>query len=354
MGPAHADLVRAIRFGEPTQLYRRGCKLALQNKEFARREFGSRQLVYVLDDQHRLLRQSFVFKHTDRRMAEHEVSALEGFQEYLRITGAPEFFRLPEPIAILPLEDDQVGYVMRRARGEQLGQLVMHSPGTSETIQAYERAIRFLAYYHAWGVEKTGTRTTDDTASLVLKATRFFKGCGISVEDRNRLSRTIQDVIPPSLPGLLKKDAHPENWLIDAGGNVVMLDLETRTFCPVFFELAQLIDDYPFVEVAPEGWRIRMKFCETYADTLLSLNVNSQNYCKALPGAYEAFALLRAAFGLARNRTKARWSSSSAVRDSSVRDSHYLRILVFLSGAGISLNVRNCAALLESHFRRTI
>jgi hypothetical protein len=336
-------------------MYRQGCRLAIHNKEFYRREFGSRQLVYVLDDPHRLLKQSFVFKHTDRTTAEYEVSALEGFQVYLRRTGAPELFKLPEPITIIPLEENnEVGYVMRRARGEQLGQSSMNSPKSPTTIQAYQHALKFLAYYHAWGVERMGMGVFSKTniASLVLKTTRFFKSCGISIENRNKLSRAIQSLIPPNLPSLIKKDAHPENWLIDANENIVMLDLETQTFCPLFLELVQLLDDYPLLEVTFNGWQTRMGLCKTYIEALLSLKVDTTEYIKLLPDAYEAFALLRTSFGLARNKTKARWSSSSAVREASIRNSHYLQIIRFLSETSTNSNIRNCAYLLGTEFNQ--
>ena len=55
-----------------------GCRLAIRSEEFARSEFGSRQPVYVLDDPHRLLKSTIVFKEANRADAAREIAALDG------------------------------------------------------------------------------------------------------------------------------------------------------------------------------------------------------------------------------------------------------------------------------------
>jgi len=46
------------------------------------------------------------------------------------------------------------------------------------------------------------------------------------------MRRRLFAVIPKGLPMLLKKDAHPENWLVGSRGRIVMLDLEASAKRP--------------------------------------------------------------------------------------------------------------------------
>ena len=75
-----------------------------------------------------------------------------------------------------------------------------------------------------------------------------------------------------SCPQVLKKDAHPENWLIDDYGNICMIDFESSRKQPVIFEVVQLLDDHPLLDETEEGFVRRTAFCKTYMNRLEELS----------------------------------------------------------------------------------
>lgn len=337
--PKYGPLLRMVRGGDAPELFRLGARLAVNNREFSRDEFGSRQLVYVLDDPHRLLKQSFVFKHTATANAYREIEAIKSFGAFLDVSAGPTYFKLPDPIGVVPAAEGEVAYVMRRARGWRLGDLTLGVPFVPPIplLGLYGRTARYLAYYHAWGVRGNGRAVCDKGAvyRLAQRALGPWKSLGMNPEDIRSLAEELTSAVPVTLPSLLKKDAHPENWLVDSDANIVMLDLEANSFCPLFFELSQLIEDYPVFLPDEDGWSGRMDLCREYLRTLCELlGWNFDEYESRLPEAYAGFVLIRLAFGLGRIRARARWLTSSAVRASNIRDEHYQGLLRWMKGKG--------------------
>ena len=308
-----------------------GSNLAIENKEYGRSEFGSRQPVYVLDDPHDLLNQTVVFKETTQENAYREKSNIESFAAYLRRIDAPSWCKLPEPLSIVTREEKAV-LVMRRARRIQLGRAALQRSASPEILMAFRRSIRFLAHFHAWRMEAEGPRfrnrrVVSKIAQNVLRlwALSGFKN-NITMNDFDVIFR----LIDAGFPCIPKKDAHPENWLLDDENNIVMLDLESVGECPLFFELAQLMDDYPVFPVDDCGWDARLEQCAFYIESLAEDGIDfSWNKADA-PRLYEAFVLLRASFGLARNQARAGRIPSAALRASKQRDAHYRALLDYL------------------------
>ena len=294
------------------------------------------------------LKQTIVFKETTTEAAVREKETVERFSEYLGRVGAPSSFKLPEPMFILPHEG-KVVYVMKRARGSQLGKAALSSAGRAETLQAYDRAVRFLAYYHAWKLGKSPLVqfTWRMNSQLVRNALRFWRLAGFGVGTVPSLFDQLLAVIPHDFPAIPKKDAHPENWLVDESGNVVMLDLESVGRCPLLFELVQLLDDYPLLPVDHNGWRERIAHCNVYLNQLAGAGIELHQYGTAVPDAYAAFVLLRCAFGLARNRARRGRVPSAAVRAGDARETHYLAMLEYLARAELK-TVRSAAEAIRN------
>lgn len=248
-------------------LARLGSMRALTNGEFARKLLGGRSGVYVLADPHGLLGSSYVFKHTDSANAQRDVQSVAKFGEFLHTAGLP-LVLLPETVALFPNPRDRgVVHVMRRAKGFQLGQLAIRAAkaGVTPDTKALKAAVTCLAAYHAWGThEKLGA----------ISLHKFMKE-----EVTGRLADVVR-ALPASTEKLLtrignvtamrKKDAHPENWLVDESGRLVMIDFESRKGQPALYDTALLLDDYPFLPINKAGWAERMARCHEYIKTLTS------------------------------------------------------------------------------------
>jgi len=352
----HAGTLKQIHDGDVAALHQQGCRLAVNNREFERDDLGGRQLVYTLKDPHRLLSQSFVFKHTTRGTAEHEMSVIEDFSHYLQSKNAPPELLLPEPLLILPTADnDNVAYVMRRAQGKQLAQTVVEwIRGQGVHPQDYfARTLQFLAYYHAWGAERQGVRRTDVQIinKIIDEVVKQWRSLGVSNAEESELRRSLAAAVPRGLPAFLKKDAHAENWLVSSRGRIVMLDLEASAKRPLMFEVAQLLDDYPLFEANGTSWRTRLELCREYLGTLNKLGVNTSNVDNLTPDAFAVFVLFRVASGVARKPSrkaqKQHIQSSSSIRAATARKQHYLHLIDFLSTHATTTELRRSASVVR-------
>jgi hypothetical protein len=357
-------LVQLVASGDASDLRRRAAHLAVHYQEFGKKILGGRQKVYVLSDPHRLLQQSLVLKPTPRQNAEREWEMADGMRRFLREANAPESFLLPEPLAIVDLDHERAVYVMRRATGRELGSLVTdwrrgrgHQP-----LDPYRDALRFLALFHGWQAGQDGPPrpcSRFDLQALAVNlagsAARLKLGDAIARRLRNRFI----DALPTGLCLLRKKDAHPENWLIGPGGEIVMMDLEASARLPVFFEVAQLLDDYPLCPTDDRGWSVRLELASGYLRALApAARLEDAIALEAImPQAYAAFVLSRAVFGLARlvgygNASRA-ISSSSAVHNTAARIRHATSLIEYLADAAPNAALMSCAADLASAIKRT-
>lgn len=321
-----------------------GCRLVLENDEFAKQNLGGRQPVYVLEDTHGLMSGSYVFKHTDNVNAIRDMDTIRAFSEYLSDRNL-RGLRLPKPLAIIPQKDaGTVVYVMRRATGFHLGRLTVRAQLSKQPppLSEYKRALNFLGAFHAWGgpvinaapISALSFLRTSLADLLGRDAAQFAPATDALLR---RLGR---------IPQFVKKDAHPENWLIDDHGNLTMIDFESRKPLPAILEVVQLIDDYPLLPATHEGWGARMALCDEYLTTVSNLS-NSPNPVDAstVDELYGCFAIMRCAFGLKRaSRKNVRFTSSSALRSKGIRVAHHHEVLVFLSRSHGSEGVRALAS----------
>ena len=302
-----------------------GCKLVISDKEFGKKILGGRQKVYVMDDPHRLLSESYVFKNTFPQNAARDKEIILEFRKFLsekKING----LRLPEPVVILPHEKSRVIYVMKRSKGFHLGRSVINAnkEGTELPLEEFKKALKYLAAYHAWGIKRSG----ELKGNLAIFLQEYLKSLSI---DPKVLPKDCEHLIKElwQFPMFIKKDAHPENWMIDSFGNICMIDFESSKPLPALFELVQLIEDYPLLIANQANWIIRCRLCRHYIESFerysgSSISINNQ----VMEKLYAIFAMLRCGFGLQycyrKNKT---YSSSSALRSREERINHYQNLL---------------------------
>jgi hypothetical protein len=331
-----------------------GCQKAIENKEFKQRILGGRSSVYLLDDPHRLLSKTLILKPNNRQNAEKEKSTLEGLKKFLKDHKAPAYLDLPEPLSIIDFihPGGDVIYTMRFSEGRDLGSLTISKIKDSESISLYEKTLDFLAYFHVYSTQQENL-TRRREASLVDGICTQWKRL-LEKEDQDNLKRLLKNAEKKTVNNLFlpKKDAHPENWLITPDNKVIMLDLEASKRLPILFEVAQLIEDYPFLEVSQEGWGKRKQLCNQYLIRIEKLGLAVQGTA-AFDTSYSLFALFRAAFGFARlvnqqRNPKAPLQSSSALYVSSERLLHFRKIIEFIAQTGEDSELGKCASWLNS------
>ena len=307
-----------------------GTQLVLDSDEFTRKRLSSgRQVVFVMEDPHGILSSSFVFKTTDGPSAARDREAVLAFAKFLSQRGTRDY-RLPDPLAIIKQQGSSVIYLMRRARGHDLGRAVIRAKieGREPPVNDFHRALRFLAAYHAWDSHLRGM-TVSPVSPFVIK---YLTSLGIHKDQLP--SSTVELLLTIGrIPHTVKKDAHPENWLIDDYGNICMIDFESRKTLPILFEVAQLIEDYPLLPTNRDGWEARMRGCDHYLDQLTELLEPQIDLAPDVrEQLYAVFSILRAGFGLQYClRPHPRRSSSSAVRALSLRITHYVALLEWFS-----------------------
>jgi tetratricopeptide (TPR) repeat protein len=329
-------------------LIRYGCELVVADEEFKKRTLGGRQSVYVLEDPHRLLGASYVFKHTAAASAQRDRATIQGFSEFLRERGIVGL-ALPRPIAIVSTDgSNRAVYVMRRAPGFHLGRLAVRALGSGlpVPVEPFERALMFLAAFHAWG----DTLTPGPPASALGFVKEYLRDT-LGVPTRAVPAAIFQELKAVGhVPDALKKDAHPENWLIDERGRLAMLDFESTKRLPVPFEVVQLLDDYPVIPVTEEGWQRRIVAARRYI-ALRSQFSGSQISLsdESLAFLYGVCLVLRAKFGLRQVAGDSRnLGSSAALRATSVRREHYREVAYWLAAKHPHAAIRDFAVIIES------
>jgi hypothetical protein len=347
--PPH--LAAAFANGDTEALLDEAVRVVLRGEEFARRRLGGRkgewEFVYVLEDPHRLLSESYVFKHTSRNNAERDRRTIEGFRKFLHANSAPERLTLPTPLRITEVEDENVVYVMRKTRGVQLGRLVLQAQSGMRPSpqECYEDAVDFLAYFHSWsaqdGVRFNSRAKSADFLSEVLGA---------------EAGRDLAGTLAERWPLVRKKDAHPENWLVGAAGRIVMLDFESREPCLLLLDVVQLIEDYPFIPADDNGWRLRRDLLGRYAAKLAELGIAISLSTAELESAYDALAVFRCAASSKRQRRERdaaiQRNSSSTLRATRLRLDHAAKVVEYIAANSPNRTIGNVAARIRGTFNR--
>jgi hypothetical protein len=318
---AATDVWRAARAADTERLYAMGCTKAVESVEFKQAVLGGRSHAYILDDPHVLLSTTLVLKPMDNAAsAEAEMGNLRDFAVHLSQSNASAWAETVQPLAIVPTKGRLV-LATRWSPGRTLTAVIssaLRDPAAPRLAGAFEslkRALRLLAYIHAWrGAPPTEASDTHVTQTEVLA--RDLRKLGVS--DAAAAAQAWARAVPMGLPVLGKRDAHADNWLITDTGRVVALDLQSSGWLPLGFEVAQLLEDTALLDVIPDGARLRRELTAIYLRELASVwpqlsgipDVGSQTWYTA----YACFAARRAIFLLRRAARPLRSDSSSGTR----------------------------------------
>lgn len=306
-------------------------RLAVSNSEFEKEVLGGRTRVYVLDDPHRLLSASLVLKPTTDRQAHAEMEATLGFSRYVEELEMEVDYILPKPIGINHLKSGKCIYAMAREKGQTLGDAVTEHLLEGKNDKAYSLlnlAIRFLATFHAWRSKTyVGRKVGSSWTSLIQNSVHLPEEDAVVI---GRESITIDRLFPTSSMLLPKKDAHPENWLVNEKGKLVMLDLESTGWRPAIFEVAQLLDDYALIPVTDSGFEQRLALVGIYSSEMKRQGVPLVANEGQIESLYAISWSARAAFGLGYCRRQNRVEFSTAQKRLADRTKHYLTSLEFI------------------------
>jgi tetratricopeptide (TPR) repeat protein len=346
-----SHLKAAFADGESGHFLDEAVNRVLKNLEFDRVHLGGRRgqwdFVYVLDDPHRLLSESYVFKQTTLGNAERDQRTIREFRHFLNNRAKRSTFILPEALRITHVSDDKVVYLMRKSVGTQLGQLIIRRQfdNGDDPKSSFLDALEFLACFHAWsGVQD------DQNVQRILK--ELFRDC-LNETEAGRLAREI----PDNWAVVRKKDAHPENWLLGTGGKIIMLDFEAAKRCPLLLDVVQLIDDYPLLKPDSSGWGERLQMVARYLRWLKDLGLSLPAFSTEMIGqVFAALATYRCAYGLSQQKQKYEKAlardSMSTLRAIGLRSEHYKKMLGFLSHHAPSAVVREVAkTFLQDTFK---
>jgi hypothetical protein len=298
---------------------------AVATPEFDEHILGGRQKAFVLSDPHNLLAQTLVLKPTPRKNAEREWREALELRDAIASAGEASM-RVPEPVAIVERSSGPPVYVMRRANGRELGRLISDARADrgARPLDEIRRTLRFLALFHARASAEREVRLWSSAArrQAARDHGRSLLMLGAQRADADDAREAFRVAASRAVPMLAKKDAHPENWLVDPDGAVVMLDLEASAERPVLAEVVQLLDDYPLCGVSQDGFAERMELTADYLDALARYGVTLD--IDAPRQLYELFVLQRAIFGLALVPSlKRRASSSAALQEVATRKHHF-------------------------------
>lgn len=327
------NLLRNLSGDIASQLISIGAILVLKNEEFSKKHLGGRQPVYIMEDPHRLLSESYVFKITNEQNAIRDRDAIIGFADFVNNKGL-RGVRLPEPLAIIPQSAGKVAYVMRRAKGQQLGRVVIRSrrENVDTPVTEFSRSLKFLAAYHSWGGVATEGR--ESRRSIVTFVDEYLNDT-LGPDSRQILPSIVRTTLHhlDCWATVVKKDAHPENWVVDDYKNICMIDFESGKKLPVLFEVVQLLEDYPLLDPSTSGLDLRKSLTQIYLSELkkqssANLDIIEENW-KFI---YLLFTILRCGFGIPYcSRIVSAVSSSSALRAKKERISHYKQLLSWIS-----------------------
>ncbi len=348
-----SELLTLVAEANASELEKRAAKLAIENEEFRQRVLGGRlRSVYVLDDPHRLLSEAIVLKRNRADVAEREFTEARSLAVYLRRQDADPLLKVAWPMALVPLDKDSAVLAMKHVKGTELGSAVVRSnrAGSRPPLDKYTRAIDFLAWFHAWAWRK-GSSEPRRPVALLKVATSIaasWKRLGFGSQDSNLLRELLVEVLPKQAIHVRKKDAHPENWLVGPRGEVALLDLESTAPLPVYYDLAQLLDDYPLCTVDAGGMLIRAKLVDQYKSSLARRIPEIRDELMAADPwpIVCGFVLYRAAFGLVRlSRAMARGdaTSSSALRSFGERRLHYEQLATWFIENAPTTGIGQCA-----------
>jgi hypothetical protein len=361
-GDDAGELGSLLATGQPRALERHAAELAAASPEFSPSSLGGQdrggRAVYVLADAHGLLQHTLVLKRVPRDVALGEEATTVRFGEYLKRTGAPRAWSVPTSLGVIdhPTDAKSAVYVMRRAQGTTLGQMLLDEPEAARAL--LPDAVRFLAAFCAWAAAESSTPLTL-TAKRPKKLgdALFARGrrLGLSLSTANRVAKGLRALVEGDEIAVAKRDAHAKNWMVTDAREIVALDLETTITVPVLYEVAQLVDDYPFITVDDEGWSQRLALCRLHLDELgargAAMSLHDEEVERRL--SWFAFAHAMANLGRLGEHPDDRRVSTSGREERRQRRAHVLALVGYIAEHAQDEGLRYAAAQLHERASAT-
>jgi hypothetical protein len=330
-------------------LWRYAAALAVASPEFSPSSLEGQtrggRAVYVLADPHRLLERTLVLKRVPSDSAHNEAQTTRAFAAYLARTNSPTTWQLPEPLAVIehPTQPGKAVYVMRRAQGPTLGTLAGRADEAA-VMDQLESAVRYLAAFCSWARDASDVPPMLSPKRIKRMSSALFdrgRRLGLTQSTANRVAKGLGRAIE-EMPAVAKKDAHAANWLRTPDGNLVALDLESTSNVPLLWEVAQLLDDYPFLAVDDAGWQLRIRLCDAHLDELARRGSPLAVAPERLSGLLAWFAFAHAASNLGRLGEHADdWRvSSSGLARRRARRAHTVAVLAYLARTAVDDGLR--------------
>ncbi len=244
----------------PEEYWRKSAELAMAADGYSRSELGGRNKVYAVDDARGFLSETFVFKPMFRSQAVHEMEMLRVLAEAVNCRGLTARFEIPRSLAILSdlrVADEgpaQCTHVIQRREGRLLS-----APGVA-TGTVIADAIELLAIFHS----VAGSVPNQSAWKALKDPLKMWSRSLFARDVADKFVEEMRRLLPANLPLVRKRDAHADNWLVDAAGRVAAIDLESTGFLPLGHDLVQLLEDVPLVEISAAGWALRMAYFSNY------------------------------------------------------------------------------------------
>jgi tetratricopeptide (TPR) repeat protein len=262
---------------QPEELWFEAAKLAANWPEVKEKILGGKSKVYIVEDPHGLISTTYVFKPGDNpkkplpdrgllRLREEQERTLK-MNQYLVQIGAEKFL-VPTPIRIFSMDEAKI-YVMRRATGQNLSNLILYGPDRY-CEEAIRNTIEFLALYHAWHPvpQENKEQVVEESRNRLNNLKQVIEAVGLPIGDKIiNVTEPIFEIMK-QLPLVEKRDAHPDNWIVTNEGKIVMIDLEKPEPLSQFIlsELVQVIEDLPYLPWDREGWQRRKALIKNYLE----------------------------------------------------------------------------------------
>ncbi|WP_306232507.1 RNA 2'-phosphotransferase [Agrococcus beijingensis] len=268
------EILIAVSHGNEGVLMQRAAEIILQESQLDDTKLGGRGEVRAVRGSEYDDRYSFVLKSTAKKQVDHDLWAQSLLRPALEALGRPDLL-LTDHLCTVPRKGeapggDDVWEVRWYAPGEILSDYVRRHPGEQGRTKL-RAAADYLGLFHRvmWHhptIRESGQELRKRDLGMWLKS---LLGAATAPEAFRSWRAACKHA-----PDMRRRDAHPDNWIVTESGGVVAFDFEASTSRPLFYELAQLVEDGQLL--APSDLEVR--------DELLHIYAHGLGDCAALEG----------------------------------------------------------------------
>lgn len=250
-------------------IYSLAAARALASREVDRKHLGGRSGVYLAEDYSGIVSETFVFKPTTKVLAEREATRVTSLERRLAQMGLESRFSVPATLARseLPVDDllRRRGYDVLVARQFHFGTILpdaLVGADLAMRTSVLDSVVHFLAVIHS--SESVGVPGQGMRRDLFKKEFGRWLRSGLQMQDWSERFEQWWSIFGDTPRPLVRRDAHPLNWLVTPGRTIVAVDFEACGWRPAGYELAQLLDDRPLLPVDSVGWKARLHLVKQY------------------------------------------------------------------------------------------